>query len=276
VPLQALETPPLSGGRARNGKQLPRRQGCRDGYASVNADNLARPRPWNGWRDRCGRDVPGASTVPGHPVGLGVGNWARPAEPDPAELGDQHLAPAAAEAARVPRPHGDDAEPFVHVALTPGRRGGRRWALLRRELGGSATPLGQCGIPACPCGVEVPKSLLLHDHAALRQPRGRDACFGELPALLGKSWCWLAWLPPRALLHRQIPHEPGVGAVLQERHRLGGCRIQAVAAHGRTVASTCDDDGKGGGLPSAPKGMLSRRRSYGEMEGFGQPREIPR
>jgi hypothetical protein len=36
-----------------------------------------------------------------------------------------------------------------------------------------------------------------------------------------------------------------VGAVLQERRLLGGCRIQAVAAHGRTVASACDDDGKG-------------------------------
>jgi hypothetical protein len=179
-----------------------------------------------------------------HAVGLGVGDWARPAEPDPAELGDQHLAPAAVEAAcAAPRSCGDDPEAFMHIALTPGRRGRRRGPRIWRALGGSAAPLAQCPIPACPCGVEVPKSLLLHDYAAIRQPRECGASFGELPALLGESWCWVATrLPPQPLLHCQIPYKADVGAVLQERRLLSGCRVPAVAAHGRTVVSTCDDE----------------------------------
>jgi hypothetical protein len=277
APLQPLEAPPLCRAQVRNREQLPSRQSCRDGHASVNADNFARSRPGNRWRDRRERDVPTASTIPSHPVGLGVGDWARPAESHPAELGNLHFAPAAVEAACVPRFHGDDSEPFVHVVLTPGRRGGMRWVFLRRGPGSSVAPPGQYGIPVCPCGMEVPKSLLLHDHAALRQPWERGACFGELPALLGQSRRWLAaWLPPRALLHRQIPYEPGVSAVPQERCLLGGCRIQAVAAHGRTVASTCDDDGKGAAFLARLEAWRLSAACKPSWRDPGSPGEIPR
>jgi len=278
APLQSLEAPSLVRAQARDIEQLPGRQGCRDGYASVDADNLARPRPGNGWWDRRKRDVPAASVISRHAVRPGVGDWARPAEPDPAELGDQHLAPAAIEAAcAAPRSCGDDPEAFMHIALTPGRRGRRRGPRIWRTLGGSAAPLAHCRIPACPCGVEVPKSLLLHNYAAIRQPRKCGASFGELPALPGESWCWVATrLPPQPLLHRQIPYKADVGAVLQERRLLSGCRVQAVAAHGRTVASTCDDKSDRRALLPRLKAWRLGAACMVKQRGSGNPRGIPR
>jgi hypothetical protein len=92
------------------------------------------------------RKMPPAGAIPRYPVGLGVGNRARPAEPYPTELGDQHFPPAAIEAACILWSRGGDTEALVHIALAPRRRGGRRGALLRGELGGSAAPMGQLGL----------------------------------------------------------------------------------------------------------------------------------
>jgi hypothetical protein len=67
-----------------------------------------------------------------------------------------------------------------------------------------------------------------------------------------------------------------VGAVLQEGRLLSGCRVQAVAAHGRTVASMCDDERDRRAL--LPR-LMARRLGAACMvkqRGSGNPRGIPR
>jgi hypothetical protein len=100
--------------------------------------------------------------------------------------------------------------------------------------------------------MEVPERLLLHDHAAVGQPRERGAGFGKLAALFGVARRPTAWLPPVALLHRQVPQVPGVRAVPQEHILLRACGVQPVAAHARNLASTCDNEGRERRFPSSP------------------------
>ena len=94
-------------------------------------------------------------------------------------------------------------------------------------------------------GVEVPQRLLLHDHRCPPPATGPGAGLGELAALLGEPRRWApAGLPPRPLLHRQVPHVPGVRAVAQQHVLLRGCGVQPVAAHAPNLASTCDNEGR--------------------------------
>jgi hypothetical protein len=180
----------------------------------------------------------------GDPVGPRLWHRAGPAEPDPAELGDQHLAPAAVQPSHILGADGDDPEAVAVAALAPRRWGWRRWPLLRRRVGVALAPLFERREPGGVGGVEVPQRLLLDDHAAGCQPRERGAGFGKLPAVLGEPCHRAAGLPPRPLLHRQVPHVAGVRAVAQQCVLLGGCGVQPVAAHPRNPASTCDNGGK--------------------------------
>jgi hypothetical protein len=44
--------------------------------------------------------------------------------------------------------------------------------------------------------------------------------------------------PPGLLLDRQVPHIPGVRAVVSQHDLLGGRRVQAVPRHANTLANT--------------------------------------
>src|SRR4030095_11760965 len=74
--------------------------------------------------------------------------------------------------------------------------------------------------------------------------RPRAAGLGELPALLGEPWRSAGGLPPRPLLHRQVPHVPGVRAMAQERFLLRRHGVQPIAAHVLNLAPTCDNEGR--------------------------------
>src|SRR6266511_1927243 len=162
--LAALQQPqPAPLGRAQPGglEQFPGRQRRRHRNTPVDPDHLAIAGREDGERDRREGDMTAAGAVPGDPVGPRLRHGAGPAQPDPAELGDQHLAPAAVQPPHVGRPDRDDTEPLVHVAFAPRRRGRRRWPLLRRPVGAAGAPLPERREPGGVGGVEVPQRLLL-------------------------------------------------------------------------------------------------------------------
>jgi hypothetical protein len=231
----------------------PVRQGERHRHAPVDPHHFACGRSGNRSGESGECHVPAPGPVTGHSIGLRVGHRARPAKPDPAEFRDQHLRPAAVEAPHVLRSRGDDPEALVHVALAPRRRGWCRWPLLRRQAGEALAPLAKRSKPGGVGGVEVTQRLLLHDHAAVGQPRERGAGLGKLAALLGVPRRPTAWLPPRPLLHRQVPDIPGVRTMPQEQFLLRGCGVQPVAAHARNLAATCDNKGRERRFLPSPK-----------------------
>ena len=64
---------------------------------------------------------------------------------------------------------------------------------------------------------------------------------GELSALLqvargGRP----SRTPVRLLLHGQVPHEPGMRAVVSQRCFLGDIRCQAITGHSNTISSNTD------------------------------------
>src|SRR6266567_9195208 len=70
---------------------------------------------------------------------------------------------------------------------------------------------------------EIPQRLLLDHLAACGQPVMLGAGSGELPTLLQVAGRALAArMPVRVLLDGQVPHVPGVSAVLPEHRLLGG------------------------------------------------------
>ncbi len=64
---------------------------------------------------------------------------------------------------------------------------------------------------------------------------------GKLTALLQVARRALpARAPVRVLLDREVPHVPGVGAVIPQHRLLGGCGEQPVPGHANTLATTTD------------------------------------
>jgi hypothetical protein len=88
---------------------------------------------------------------------------------------------------------------------------------------------------------EIPQSLLLDDNAARSEPAECCPRLRQLPTLLCQARCRLtSWPPPRLLLDRQIPNEPGVRAVLAKCQLLRGRRQQAISGHESNLTATTD------------------------------------
>ena len=88
---------------------------------------------------------------------------------------------------------------------------------------------------------EVPQRLLLHHLRACGQPRVFRPRLGELPALLQvPRRAFPARVPVRVLLDGEVPHVPGVRAVVPQHRLLGGCGEQTVTGHANTLATTTD------------------------------------
>ncbi len=230
--LQPPQTLALPRGQARHVQQLTGRQGSRHRHAPVNADHLAAARR----RDRIGNggegDMPAPGPVHCHPVRLHARrNGAGPAESHPPDLRHPHLADVAGDATHVPllpaSPH--DAETLVPASLAPRRSTGR---VLRVEERGHRL-------------VEVPQRLLLHHLGACGQPRVLCPGLGELSALLQVAGRALAaWLPVLVLLDSEVPHIPGVRAVVPQHRQLCGCGEQPVSGHANILSTTTDISGE--------------------------------
>ena len=214
--------------QSRRCQQLAGRQGSTDSYSKVDADSLSISRACDRARDSRKGDVPAPGAIAGDPVGLGVlGYCAGPTEPHPSGLRDTHQANIAGCAPDVPvlPASSHDAESFISADLPP------RW-------------------PACKvCWVEegchrlgeVAQGLLLHHLGACSQPRVLGAGGCELTALFQVAWGALAARAPvPVLLDGQVPHVPGLGAVVTQRSLLDGRWKQTITGHANTLATTTD------------------------------------
>ena len=213
-------------------QQLARGKGRGDRHAPVNADGLAVTGRWNRRGDHGEGDMPPARPVPGHSVRLRARRYrAGPAEPDPSGLGHPDLAGFPAEPPHVPLPPAPphDPESLIPPGLAPRRPPGR----IRRVEERGHRP------------GEVTQRLLLHRLGACRQPRVLGSGLGELPALLQVARrARPARVPVGVLLDGQVPHVPGVAAVVPQDRLLDGRGEQPVQGHANTLSDTADISGE--------------------------------
>ncbi len=229
--LQSPQPGPLPRGQARAVQPLPGGQGRGDGHAPVDAHHLAVTRCGHRGGDHGEGNVPAPCAVLGHPVGLRVRRYPPgPAEPHPPGLGHPDLAGFAAEPTHVPLPPApDDPEPLVPPGLTPRRPPGRVARIEER--------LHRLG--------EVPQRLLLHRLGTGGQPQVLRPRRGELPALSQVARRALAArVPVGVLLDGQVPHVPGVRAVVPQHRFLGGRGDEPVPGHTNTLSDTADISGE--------------------------------
>ena len=239
----------LRHGQAGHSQQFTGRQGRRYCNAAVDAHDLSVTWCLDRLGDGGEGDVPAPCPVLGHPVGLHSRRYRPgPAEPHPTDLRHPNLADFPAEPTYLPLlsspPH--NPEPLVPSCLTPRRAPIR---ILRIQ---------ECGHRAG----EIPEGLLLHRLGSGSQPRMLRPGLGELPALIDIAWRpRAARAPVRVLLDGQIPHVPGVRAVIAHYRLLGGRGEQPVSGHTNTVAMTTDISGgvKQRFLPG-PKASVSAPR----------------
>ena len=225
---QAPQPLPLRGAETDCVQQLASRQGRADNYSSINPGNLRVAGRWDGIWNRYECDMPPSGAVTRHSVGLHFGRYsAGPAESHPPRLRHTDLADVTGQAAYIPvlPASAHDTKSFVPAGFAPQRPPGR---VLRIEEGGHRSG-------------EVAQRLLLHRLRSCGQPWVLRAYGGELPTLLQVAG---ATLPPRApvrvLLNGQVPHVPGVRAVIPQNCLLGGRGKHAVPRHTNIVATTTD------------------------------------
>jgi hypothetical protein len=92
---------------------------------------------------------------------------------------------------------------------------------------------------------KVPQCLLLHCLGASGQPRMLVADHRELPTLLHVAWSTpTARMPVQVLLDREVPHVPGVRAVVPQHGFLGGPGKEAIPVHANILSITADVSGE--------------------------------
>ena len=176
--------------------------------------------------------MPAPGAVHRHPVGLHSWRYgAGPAEPHPPGLRHPFLTNVPEQAAHVPMlpapPH--DAEPLIPSGLAPRRPPSR---IPRVEKRGHR--LG-----------EVPQCLLLHRLRARGQPRILGPRLRELSALRQVTWRALpSRMPVLVLLDGQIPHVPGMAAVVDQHRFLRGGWEEPVPGHANILSITADISGE--------------------------------
>ena len=225
---QTTQSFPLPLGQSRHASQFPCRKGRSNNHAAIDADDLA----VTGCRNRLGdgdeSHMPASRPVHGHPIRLHARRHrTRPAKPHPSDFRDAHLAYVTGQSAHIPllsaSPY--DRKPFVPPGLAP------RW------LTGRIGRAEECGH----CLSEIAEGLLLDCLGACGQPRMLGAGGGELPTLLKVAGGVLAaWAPVPMLLDSQVPHIPGMRAVVPKHCFLGSGGTQTVPVHTNTLATTSD------------------------------------
>jgi hypothetical protein len=242
--LQAAYSDLLAGFKARGMQQLSGRECRRHRHTAIDTDHGAISRS----RDRIGDmregDMPPTGPISGDAIGLHArGYRPAPSESDPPDLGHPHPPVSSVEHFNVLRFEPDLPETFMHKGLAP------RWPTVgaaEKVLHGMA---------------EVPQRLLLHRLRPGRQPVIFGADLGQLRRLLVVPRSMPARLPPLLLLDGQIPHVPGVTAMLQQRQLLSICWQQSKPRHGRKLASATDTAGHRKGAHSE-SGVAPRCRRW--------------
>ena len=221
--LQHPQSDSLTAAQAGDVQQVSSGQGRCHRHPAVDTDY--RGITWAGERlwDGSERDMPAPDTVTGHSVGLHpVRHRAGPAKPHPADLGYPHPPEAPVELLDVMRLDRHLPEPFVHTCFAPRRAAVRAAEEVAHRLR------------------EIPQRLLLHGLRAGRQPLVFGARRRQLRAPLVVARRAAARLPMPLLLDRQIPHIPGVAAMLSQNRRLLSSRKQPISRHTENLAPTTD------------------------------------
>jgi hypothetical protein len=225
--LQPTQPDPFTGRKARGVQQLPGREGRRYRHTAIHADHAAIRGAWDRVGDVCKGDMPAAGPIPGDAVGLDtLGHRTSPAESDPADLRYPHLPVAPVELFDMVRLERDLAEAFMHAGLTP----------RRAAMGAGEEVLHGLG--------EVPQRLLLHRLRPGREPVVFGADLSQLCALLGIARRMTSRLPKLLLLDGQVPHEPGMPAMLNQHQLLSRCWQQPKPRHTRKVTAATDTNEK--------------------------------
>jgi hypothetical protein len=223
--LQAAHPDLLTGFKARGMQQLTGRQCRRHRHTAIDADDAAISRPRYRIGDVREGDMPPTGPIPGDAIRLHArGHGPAPSESDPPHLGHPYAPVSSVEHFNVLRFEPDLPETFMYKGLAPG------WPTM-----GAAEKV--------PHGMgEVPQRLLLHRLRPSRQPVVFGADLGQLRRLLVIPRS-MPTRPPPLLLDGQIPHKPGVTAMLQQHHLLSGCWQQSKPRHRRNLASATDNAG---------------------------------
>src|SRR6266545_7286182 len=221
----------VQGGTAQ---KLASGQGSRHRYPPIDSNDVAGSRARKSRRDHGERDMPSTSAVESHPVGPCRGYGAGPSEPDPPDLRYSHLPRVAGEPPNVVGTHRHHSKPFVLRGLPQRRLAVGASEVVRHALG------------------EVPKRLLLDHLTPSGQPRICSAsnvqlrCLHEIARRLPATWA-----PPRLLLHREVPDEPGMRTMAPQNELLFWRRHQPITAHASNVLATTDVSEEWGGVHSA-------------------------
>jgi hypothetical protein len=221
--LQPAQPTLLTRCQARSVQQLAGGQRRRYRHTPIDTDHAAIGRPRDRGGDAREPDVPAPGPIPRDAIGLHTrGHGSRPAEPDPPNLRHPHPPIAPVELFDMARLDPDLAETFMHTGLAPRR-----------------APIG-AGEKA-PHGLrKIPQRLLLDRLRPGPQPVVFGTDLGQLRRLLVIPRGAAPRLPQLLLLHRQIPHKPGMPAMLQQHHLLSRCRQQTKPRHIRKVATATD------------------------------------
>jgi hypothetical protein len=221
--LQPAQPDLLARCKARGMQQLSSGQSRRHRDTTIDTDHAGVP--WSGDRVRNvgDGDMPAPSAIPRDAIGLRTSRHGpRPPESDPADLGHPHPPIVSVEHFDVVRFHPDLSKALMHNSLAP------RWTAMST----SEEVLHGLG--------EVPQRLLLHGLRPGCQPAVFGADLSQLGRLLVVPRAATARPPKLRLFHGQIPHEPGMAAMLQQHQLLSRCRQQPEPRHTRNV--TVDTD----------------------------------
>lgn len=212
---KALQPPTFAGGETGHLQQLSGRQRRRNSDPTVHSHCPA----ITGRRYRFGshreRDMPPPAPVDCDPIGpRGLAHSTGQDEPDPPYLRHPEPGSPPAQLVHVTGLHTNLAKAFVSPRLTPSRAA----MCSSVEVGHRLS--------------EVPESLLLNGDTACPQPLERRTRIGQLTRLLPVAGSRRAARSPvGVLLAREVPHEPGVRAMLHQADFLDGRRQQAESRH---------------------------------------------
>jgi hypothetical protein len=227
VLLQPAQPDLLTGCKARGVQQRPGGQCRRHRHTAIDAYHTA-----IGWPgDRVGNvresDMPATGPIPSDAVGLDLPRYGPcPTEADPPNLRYPNPPVTPGELLDMAWLEANLSEAFVHAGLAPG---------------GTAMGAGE----EVTHGLrEVAQRLLLHRLRSGRQPVVFGTYLSQLRRLFVVSRRAASGLPHLLLFHGQVPHEPGMPAMLQHRHLLSRCRQQPEPRHTGKVATATDSSGQ--------------------------------